>query len=262
MAEHASWHAAADPRRRTGHAVEAHGQIGSTNDRARELVADGLDGVAVVAEEQLAGRGRRGRTWSSPPGRNLMVSVGIRPRLDAVGAWQLGQAVALAARDACRAVAEAELKWPNDVVSADGRKLGGILVETAIDGERLAHAVIGIGLNVNWTIEEMPEEIRETATSLQALAGVPIDRVALLDGLLTALDAELKAIESGRSPIDRYRAACRTLGSQVVLSTEHGPLVGLATDLDPTGGLVVETDAGTRTVASGEVVQVRSAVPA
>jgi BirA family transcriptional regulator, biotin operon repressor / biotin---[acetyl-CoA-carboxylase] ligase len=263
MDEHAAWLAAADPRRRIGHAVEAHLQIGSTNDRARELVGEGRDGIAVVAEEQVAGRGRRGRTWSSPPGVNLMVSVGIRPHLAAADAWQLGQAVALAAREACGAVAGTELKWPNDLVATDGRKLGGILVETALDGDRVAIAVLGIGVNVNWPIEAMPEEIRDSATSLQALSGAPVDRVALLDRLLGALDEEVAAVEAGRSPLERYRAACRTLGAQVVVVTGGESVSGRAVDLDETGGLVVDTDAGRRrTVASGEVVRVRPVVPA
>lgn len=262
MVDLVAWQAAAHPGRRIGHAVEAHDQIGSTNDRARAVLDEGDEGIAVVAEEQLAGRGRRGRTWSSPPGVNLAVSVGLRPRLAAVDAWQLGQAVALAAREACLPVAPVELKWPNDVVGADGRKVGGILVETALHGDRLAFAILGIGLNVNWAREAMPEVIRETATSLGELAGAPVDRVALLDRLLAALEAEVAAIELGRSPLERYRAACRTLGAEVVVATDGTELVGRAVDLDATGALVVATAEGRRTVASGDVVRVRPAVPA
>ncbi len=261
-AAHVDWQAAADPRRRIGHAVESHDRIGSTNDRARQLSGEDGDGIAVVAEEQLAGRGRRGRTWSSPPGVNLTVSVGIRPRLAAADAWQLGQAVALATRDACAAVAEVGLKWPNDLVAGDGRKLGGILVETALDGDRVASAVLGIGLNVNWPIEAMPDELRHRATSLQAISGVAVDRVVLLDRLLAALDVEVAAVEVGRSPLARYRAACRTLGADVVVASAGESVSGRAVDLDATGGLVIDADTGRRTFTSGEVVQVRPAVPA
>lgn len=263
MVEHVSWEAAAAPGRRIGHAVEVHDRIGSTNDRARALLAEpGGAGIAVVAEEQLEGRGRRGRTWSSPPGVNLMLSVALEPRLPAADAWQLGLAVALAVREACASVAPVALKWPNDIVAPDGRKLGGILVETTIDGEALGAAVVGVGINVNWTVGAMPPELRGAATSLRDLAGASLDRVALLGRLLAALDAEVASVEAGRSPLDRYRAVCCTLGSDVQVTSPVGSITGRAVDLDASGGLVLETDAGRVTVGSGEVGAVRPAVPA
>lgn len=255
--------AAARPGRRIGHAVEVHEAIGSTSDRARELleVAGGA-GTAVVAELQTDGRGRRGRTWASPPGRNLMVSVAYRPRLAASDAWRLGLAVALAARDACRAVAPIDLKWPNDLVAGDGRKVGGLLIETVIDGGRVSAATVGIGINVNWAVAEMPAEIAGSATSLAEIAERPVDRGALLDGLLDRLDAELAAIEDGGSPLERYRAACRTLGCEVTVEIGTRTIGGLAAAIDDAGALVVETASGRETVTSGEVIRVRPAVPA
>ncbi|MDQ2674294.1 MAG: biotin--[acetyl-CoA-carboxylase] ligase [Chloroflexota bacterium] len=244
--------------RRIGHRVEWHPSIGSTNDRARALLdePDGA-GTAVVADEQLAGRGRRGRTWASPPGVNLMVSVGFRPHLAAADAWMLGQAVALAARSACMADAEIGLKWPNDLVSVDGRKLAGVLVETAMHDAELTAAVVGIGINVNWRVADMPSELTTSATSLAELSGHEVDRRALLDRLLTELDAEIVAIESGTSPLERYRAACTTVGQRVTVEIGTRSLVGLATGLDAHGGLVLETDEGRLTVTSGEVVRTR-----
>lgn len=242
--------------RRIGHAVEAHASIGSTNDRARELLASSTgEGTAVVAEEQRLGRGRRGRRWLSPPGRNLAMSVGIRPRLAATNAWQLGLAAGLAARSACAAIAPVWLKWPNDLVAGDGRKLGGLLVETAIDGEALTEAVIGIGINVNWAISEMPDEISATATSLASLAGSEVDRVALLGHLLDELDDEVRHIESGRSPLPRYRAACLTIGATVAVDVGTHEVRGLAMGIDEHGGLQVRTADGLVTVATGEVVR-------
>lgn len=263
MVDDPGWAGAARPGRRIGHAVEVHERIGSTNDRVRELLRepDG-EGIAVLAEEQLAGRGRRGRTWTSPPGRNLMVSVGIRPALAAAEGWQLGMAVALAARTACRTVAPIDLKWPNDLVAEDGSKVGGLLVETAVHGSRLAEAIAGFGINVNWPRSEMPGELREAATSLQELAGGPVDRGSLLGELLEALDGEIAGIEAGRSPLERYRAACRTLGADVEVATPAAVVVGRAVDLDETGSLVVDGEAGRTAISSGEVVRVRPAVPA
>ena len=253
--------AAARPGRRIGHSVEVHAEIGSTNDRARELLAAG-EGTAVVAELQTHGRGRRGRAWTSPPQRNLMVSVALRPRLAASDAWRLGLAAALASRDACRSVAAVDLKWPNDLVARDGRKVGGLLVETMLEGEGVREAVIGVGINVNWAVAEMPAEIAGSATSLMELSGHPVDRGALLACLLENLDHEVSAVEAGASPLERYRAACATLGEVVAIEAGGRRIEGRAVGLDDAGALVVATRDGTETVTGGEVVRVRRAVPA
>lgn len=254
------WSPAIRPRARLGHTIEVHETIGSTNDRARELLAeDGGDGSVVLAEVQTAGRGRRGRTWFSPPGVNLTLSVAVQPAIRAADVWQLGLATALATREACARIPGVEpgLKWPNDVVSGDGRKVAGLLLETVTSGRRLTGAVLGIGINVNWLPDDMPEDISERATSLASLAGREIDRVPLLGDLLDALDEEVAALEAGRSPLTRYRRACVTLGAEVTVDTAGATVQGRAVALDEIGGLVVETDAGRTTVSSGEVVYVR-----
>ena len=257
------WRAADRPRRRVGRGVESHRTIGSTNDRARELLAEPAgEGRAVVAEEQTAGRGRRGRAWHSPPGVNLTVSVALRPRLAAGVAWQLAVAAGLAARTACARHAPVELKWPNDLVAADGAKLGGLLVETTLDGDQVASAVVGIGLNVNWPRVEMPSDFAAGATSLADLAGHPIDRVELLGALLDELDAEVVALEAGSSPVTRYRVACTTLGSDVAVETPTGRLTGRAVEVDEHGALVIDTASGRVALASGDVVRLRPGAPA
>lgn len=258
------WDIADRPRRRVGRGLELHDEIASTNDRARELLAeaDG-EGRAVVAEVQTAGRGRRGRTWESPGGVNLALSVGLRPHLATADAWQLAAAAALAAWDACNRFAPVTLKWPNDVVAdPDGAKVGGILIETTVDDERVREAVIGIGLNLNWARRDMPAELGTAATSLADLAGGPVDRGEVLDGLLDALDDEIVAIESGHSPRERYRAACSTLGREVEIEAGEGRIRGRALDIHEDGALVVETADGPVHLASGEIVRLRTAVPA
>ena len=257
------WQRADRPRQRVGLGVEVHATIGSTNDRARELLDDpGGEGRAIVTEEQTAGRGRRGRAWVSPPGRNLMLSVALRPRISAPDAWQLALAAALAARSACAAVAPVALKWPNDLVSEDGAKLGGLLLETTIDGDVVTTAVIGIGIDVNWPRADMPREIAAGATSLGELAGAPIDRADLLARLLDALDEELVAVESGISPVPRYRDACATVGTEVDVETADGRVEGHAIAIDDGGALVVETAVGRVALTSGEIIRVRTGAPA
>jgi BirA family biotin operon repressor/biotin-[acetyl-CoA-carboxylase] ligase len=257
------WQRADRPRRRIGRGVEAHASIASTNDRALALLDEpGGEGRAVVAEEQTAGRGRRGRAWVSPPGRNLMLSVALRPLIAAADAWQLALAAALAARTACATVAPVALKWPNDLVADDGAKLGGLLLETTIDGDRVTSAVIGVGINVNWPRAEMPPDIAGSATSLMELAGGPIDRPDLLASLLDALDAELVAVEAGSSPVPRYREVCATLGTEVGVETATGRVEGLAVAIADGGELVIETAAGRVAMSGGEIVRVRSGAPA
>jgi BirA family biotin operon repressor/biotin-[acetyl-CoA-carboxylase] ligase len=248
--------------RRVGDAIEAHDQIGSTNDRARELLAaGGADGMVVVAESQTAGRGRNGRRWISPAGLGLFLSAVLEPRLGVqrVGDLALGAGLAVAA--ACDPVAPVMLKWPNDVVAGDGRKLAGILIETILAGERVTGAVVGIGVNVEWPTAELPPELRETATSLAELAGAPVDRFALLDRLLDRLSEEVRSIEDGVSPLPRYRERCATLGQRVEVHVGERVMRGVARAIDDTGALVVESD-GTRTALTGGEVRSVRLVPA
>ena len=255
MPEHASQ---TDIAARGGFRVEHHARIGSTNDRARALLRE-LDGAGtiVVADEQLAGRGRRGRGWASPPGRNLSVSLGVRPRLDAADAWQLALAASLAVRDACSSVAELRVKWPNDLVAADGAKVAGLLIETSVDGKRLVDAVIGIGINVNWLRSEMPAELRARATSLAELAGVPVDRLALQERLARALVDEIARLEAGDHPLERYRAASWLTDRYVEVETGDETVAGRVRGIGEAGALLLETVSGTREIGHGEVARVR-----
>lgn len=258
MIESSSWSAATLPERRIGHRIEAHLEIGSTNDRVRELlsVPDGR-GVAVIAERQSAGRGRRGRSWVSPAGRNLTLSVGLQTELDAGRAGLLGIASALAVCDACRPYAELAIKWPNDVVDAVGRKVAGLLIETTLDGTRLASVIIGIGINVNWRRSEMPAEIAARATSLADLAGAELDRVALLRQLLGRLDEEINALEAGESPLDRYGRAAWLTARDVVVTIGERAVEGTVRGADEHGALLLATPDGELALTMGEVTTVR-----
>jgi len=266
MSSPARWSLAADPARRIGRTIEFHASIGSTNDRARQALREpGGEGVAVVADEQLAGRGRRGRTWLSPPGANLMVSVGLLPNVDAALGGQLGAAAALAIRDACAsAIPEVPLavRWPNDVVDATGRKVAGLLVEAALEGGRLASAVIGVGINTNWRRADMPDAIRETATSLCELAGTTVDRVELLSRVLGALDAEVALLERGISPVPRLRTVSWLNGREVEVDLGGRSLTGRVVGLGDDGSLLLEHEGATERLTVGEVVRVADPVAA
>jgi BirA family biotin operon repressor/biotin-[acetyl-CoA-carboxylase] ligase len=249
-----------DPARRVGSSVEYHEQIGSTNDRARERLHAGDDGVVVVADLQTAGRGRRGRSWQSPPGLNLMLSVGLRLDLPTDAAWQLGASAALAVRQACAPYADLQVKWPNDLVTHDGAKVAGLLLETALAEDRLVQAIIGVGINVNWRRAEMPAEIAPRATSLREVAGAEVDRTALLGRLLDELQAELLGLERSESPLARLRAASWLDGRPVRVTAEENDVEGVVAGIGEDGALMIETERGRRAVSYGEVVAV--ALPA
>lgn len=246
--------------------MEHHATLGSTNDRARDALAEtGREGLAVVADHQQAGRGRRGRAWVSPPGVNLMASVALRPRVDPARSGLLGLAAALAVRDACAALvpgAALGIRWPNDVVAADGLKVAGLLLETTLAGERLADAVIGVGINVNWPRAQMPPEIAGRATSLLELGGAPVDRVALLGELLGRLDGEVERLEAGGSPLDRFREASVLDGRSVRVEVGETALEGVAAGVADDGALLLDTEAGRVALSVGEVVAVRDAMGA
>jgi BirA family biotin operon repressor/biotin-[acetyl-CoA-carboxylase] ligase len=262
-----AWSAAAQEGRRAGHAVEFHPEIGSTNDRARAALAEpGGDGLAVVADRQLTGRGRMGRTWVSPSGVNLLVSVGLRLDLPADRAWWLSAAAILALRRvASEHVGTREplaVRWPNDLVTADGLKVAGMLVETQVTGERVTGAVIGMGLNVNWRREAMPADIGPGATSLADLAGRDLDRVELLGALLAALDEEVGLVEAGVSPLARFQQVSWLTGRSVEVETPAGRLTGVAGPIADDGGLVLDSPNVHTTVSVGEVIRVHTAAAA
>jgi BirA family biotin operon repressor/biotin-[acetyl-CoA-carboxylase] ligase len=230
--------------------------IDSTNRLLLDEARAGADeGLVAVADHQLAGRGRRGRSWTAPPGSSLLVSVLLRPRLPAERAQVVTMATALALRAAVERVAgfAPQLKWPNDLVVGD-RKLAGLLAEAAVssDGEMRA-IVVGAGCNIEW--ESFPPELADTATACNVEAGHPVDRQAVLEAFLDDLAARLQ--ELGRVPAD-YRAHLATLGRSVRVDLGGRLVEGIATDVDPTGHLVVTTAEGTtETIAAGDVVHLR-----
>jgi BirA family biotin operon repressor/biotin-[acetyl-CoA-carboxylase] ligase len=236
----------------------------STNADLRAAAAAGArPGHVLVAEFQRAGRGRLGRSWESPPGTGLTFSVLMRPEgvpLDRWGWLPLAAGVALA--EAVEAVAgvPAALKWPNDVLAADGGKLAGVLVER-VDTPDGPAAVVGVGLNVSTERVHLPVP---TATSLLLAGARDLDRGRLLAATLGSLarwfeawhavggDAEACGLRAA------YRAASATLGSDVVVELPDGTVVGgHAEDVGADGSLQLGTRAGGRAIAAGDVTHVR-----
>ncbi len=231
----------------------------STNDAAREFARDGFDeGLVVVAESQQSGRGTRGRTWFSPPGKGLYLSVVLRPKADRAALIPL--VGGLAVREAIREVAalEAKLKWPNDV-TIEGRKIAGLLSEASWSGPHLNFVILGIGLNVGQGSADFPPELRATATSLLIASGLAPAAEPLLARLYWALDHWYDGLKAGRSA-DVLRAAESALGlrsgSPVTLTTEAGPVGGEFRELRPDGRIVLKRPAGRRIFRPSEVLAI------
>ncbi|MEI7860225.1 MAG: biotin--[acetyl-CoA-carboxylase] ligase [Acidimicrobiales bacterium] len=261
--------------------VRRFASIDSTNryllDEAR---AGAKEGVVAVADHQTAGRGRLGRTWQAPSGANLLLSVLLRPSVPADERHLVTAAVALAATDAIAAQGwttidtsgpeplRIGIKWPNDLVAPDGRKLAGVLAEADLSSgsaEMPPPVVVGIGINLNWPAsdDDLPPELRGAATSLRQLTGSPVDRDVLLEGFLDRLEVRVVALDmaDGRASLaDALRSGCTTLGTRVRVELPDGSFEGTATGITPEGHLVVDVDGERRTVVAGDVVHVRPGV--
>jgi BirA family biotin operon repressor/biotin-[acetyl-CoA-carboxylase] ligase len=230
-------------------------ETGSTNDEAREAGRAGAPhGYTVVADTQRAGRGRRGRSWYSPEGVNLYLSLLVRPSLEVQRSPMLALCAGLGVARACDRFVEGArvtVKWPNDV-RIDGRKCAGVLVEGSIREGTLDSAVIGIGLNVHE--RHWPSALEGIATSLDEYAHAPLSRATVLLAVLAEVERCVDALllgGSARATIVRaLRERCDTIGARFVIDDEE--VTGV--DLDDDGSLVVQRCDGTlRSVRSGEV---------
>jgi BirA family biotin operon repressor/biotin-[acetyl-CoA-carboxylase] ligase len=227
--------------------------VDSTQDVAKQLAAHGApEGTVVVADHQTRGRGRAGRTWLAEPEVNLLFSVLLRPPIPITRVPQLSLLAAVASSDALGAETgfPVRIRWPNDLLLA-GRKVAGILTEAASGAQGVLHVSVGIGVNVNQTV--FPEEIRQRATSLALVTGRSLDREALLEALLAALDRWYAAyLEAGFNSVrSAWRQHSATLGEWVV--SGHG-ITGTALDLDEDGALLVRLPSGVvERVVAGEV---------
>jgi len=245
--------------------VEWHERVSSTNALAAEAARRGTPEIhLVVADEQLAGRGRRDRSWYAPPGSSLLVSFLLRPGrhpdVDPAALPLLplvaGLALLEAAAPHCPG-AELTLKWPNDLL-AGGCKAAGILAEALPDGA----AVVGIGVNVDWRGHTRPAELAG-ATSLAEACGGAVDRWRLLAALAGVLgNRYLDWVRDPAAVLDAYRRRCATVGRSVRVEREGAPpLTGRAAAIGDDGSLLVVADGVTTSVSAGDVVHVRDDQP-
>lgn len=228
----------------------------STNDEAKKFAEEGaVEGTAVIAGAQSAGRGRLGREWISPRG-GIWISVVLRPP-SMRPVQKLTLIAGLAVAETLRKLygLKAVLKWPNDVLIGT-KKICGILAEGAFEGEVPLYVIIGIGINANINLQSLPKSLRTEATSIRRLLRHDISLNELVAGLLKTLDTDYTLFARGEdeSLMHEYEKHCTTIGSDVRVTCDE-VVEGRAKGISPEGGLIVGTRSGSQTtVLTGDCI--------
>jgi BirA family biotin operon repressor/biotin-[acetyl-CoA-carboxylase] ligase len=238
-------------------------QLNSTNDRLKLLAEEGApEGTVVFAEEQTAGKGRLGRTWSSPRSKGIWLSVLLRPTkpLEEISVFTLLTAVAVARsiNKKCPGI-DAGIKWPNDIL-IKGRKVCGILTELKAEADRLHYLITGIGLNYSASSNDFPPELEGIATSiLLECNGLPPLRKAMARGILREMDSVYQEyLNLGTEGIlQQWKDFNITLGQKITIKSLQETFSGVALDIDRYGALIVEsTDGEQKRFVTGEITTI------
>lgn len=245
--------------RRVGRPLWHYASVPSTMPLAHRLAAEGAsDGTAILADEQTAGRGRRGRRWEAPPGSAILCSLILRPPLPPQDLFLLNAAVALGL---CAGVERATglrpaVKWPNDLLLGDA-KLAGVLTESRFVGSGFSHVVVGFGLNVALRPEDLPVAAGGLRpTSLAAVLGRDPGRLVVLAALCGAIDDAYDLLWKGaREAVwSDWRARLAWVGAEVRVEAEAGPVTGVFEDVGRDGALLLRTAGGVERILAGDVV--------
>ncbi|MCI9201729.1 MAG: biotin--[acetyl-CoA-carboxylase] ligase [Lachnospiraceae bacterium] len=240
-----------------GSEIYYYEETGSTNIDAKRLGEEGAaHGTIVVADKQNAGRGRRGRVWQSPAGKDIYFTILLRPSFEPDKASGLTLVMALSVAQAVerKCSLKAGIKWPNDVV-LNGKKICGILTEMNMETDYIQHVVIGVGINVN--LDEMPEEISQTATSILWESGEKTARAELLQEVLARFEENYGMYEKESDlsyMLEEYNSYLVNVGKQVKVLDPKGEFEGIARGINASGELLIETpDGKVAEVYAGEV---------
>lgn len=237
-----------DPDTLIGRDIRVFRETASTNQLVDHMGLSGeKEGLVVFAESQTQGRGRLGRKWISPQNKGLWFSVLLRPPLRPPEMTQLTVIAATALSRAIRDVTglKPDIKWPNDIL-INGRKVAGVLTEMSAEPDRVLHAVLGIGVDVNLEHNDFPPELHSIATSLRLESGNPVMRSTLAVRLLEALDQDYKRIlnHEFQTVSEEWESQCITLGKRVRIHQMDRTFEGFAESLDSEGALMIRNPAG------------------
>ncbi|MCJ7616385.1 MAG: biotin--[acetyl-CoA-carboxylase] ligase [Desulfobacterales bacterium] len=234
----------------------------STNTRAKELAAQGApEGTLVIAEKQTEGRGRRGRSWFSPPGGGIYFSLILRPVISPgeTPKITLMTAVVLAETLISLMKLKLRIKWPNDIL-VNGKKLAGILTEISTEMDAVNYIIVGLGLNVNTQFEKFPQDIKENATSILIENGKQFPRVRLIQHYLKLYEIYYDMFKNNDfEPImKRWRELADIIGKQIRVDVIGKTHIGKVVDVDNDGVLILKDDQGRlQRIFSGDVTLAR-----
>jgi BirA family transcriptional regulator, biotin operon repressor / biotin---[acetyl-CoA-carboxylase] ligase len=245
-----------------GRTIHHFDSLASTNETAFTMAREGAThGEVVIAENQTSGKGRRGRSWFSPVGKNLALSVVLRPEISPT---RVAEITLVAAVATVRALLECEvkatIKWPNDIL-VQGKKVAGILTELSADVEAVHFVVLGIGINLNSTLDDFPDDVKPIAISARMARAEPLHRALFVSKLLESLELALDEWTNfGFEPIrEAWKTHSEMLGTLVRVVNDGKQIIGIAEDIDAQGALILNVNGVRQVILSGDVEQVRSA---
>ena len=222
----------------------------STSWIAKQLAAETdpekLHGMVIIAEEQTGGVGRLGRAWVSPAG-GIWITIVLKPKIPLDHLFMITMAGSIAIARAIRKEynISALIKWPNDIFAGD-KKVGGLLLELAAEADTVHYGLLGIGIDANISLADLPPNLKDTVTSLQAEVGYEVDRVALLARVLREFELRYQQLEDGEydSIIREWKSLSLTLDQRVAIRTINKTFEGVAIDIDNHGALIIRKDNG------------------
>lgn len=230
--------------------------LSSTNDKAKELALFEDEGAVIITEEQTKGKGRFGRGWRSSKGKDLLLSIIIKPDFNPIQMQRIVLVAAAAVNMALKDIGiDSLIKWPNDII-IDGKKVCGILLEMSVSGDSVRYGVLGIGINVNQEYSDISDELKGIATSLRLVTNEYIDKEELMDYVLDRFRHYYINYKDGiiKPVIDICRENSAIIGKEVVLiQGRNGIRNGLVNDININGELIVEFLEGIENVSFGEI---------
>lgn len=235
-------------------------KVDSTSNLARDLAAKGAkNGSAVIADCQEKGRGRNGKTWSSPCGCNIYMSILLKPKFSPEIAQGMTLIAAVSVADSILELTglAPKIKWPNDIL-INSRKVSGILTEMSTRNKLIDHIIVGIGLNVNAERDSFGPEIRDIASSLLIESGKEehIDRNRMISSILNKFDRYYEMfLSTGLSPVlEQYQKYFGMMGKEIEIKVNGKTVKGIIAGIDPMGALLLKTaDNQLERVVSGEI---------
>lgn len=245
-----------------GRNIVARTSVGSTNDIARDLAEKNApEGTVVIAEKQVEGRGRLGRSWHSPPKKGLWLTLILRPEVPPAQAPSLSILMALSLSEILRNKFKLEsgIKWPNDC-QIDGRKVTGILTELSAELDRVDYVLIGMGINVNLARSDFPTELHKMATSVRMEYGEDVDRIGLLRMLFEQIEKNYEVFKKkGLKPfLPKIKKHSVLLGKRIKLLKGRKIIQATAVDFDSDGALIAKRKSELLRVTAGEVTVVKA----